>query len=113
MRIECIYDEARVIVEDDLLLTKTSQQQDQILAYFSDKVNHYELVILDLTACSLIDSMGVGLIATLYKYFAKYGVYFRVCVPQNNVFRVLQQCRMTTFMDIRAYPAGVRAGSLA
>jgi anti-anti-sigma factor len=108
MRIECAYDEARIILEENLLLSKTAERQQAILDYFADKRGQHQVVVLDLTACSMIDSTGVGMIATLYRHFLKYGTYFRVHVSQNNVLKVLQDCRMTTFLDIRSYPTAPR-----
>jgi len=51
---------------------------------------HSELCILDLSACTVIDSIGLGLIMHTYEYLAEQGVKMYVSGAEGQVLRMLK-----------------------
>lgn len=58
-------------------------------------------VVLDMTQVELLDSMGVKLLAGIYKDCQKKGLAFSVDVAHPSVCKVLRLCKLEQLMEIR------------
>lgn len=84
---------------DDLVALNVKEYKMQIEAFLDEKSGQVEEVVLDLSGCENIDSVGVTFIIGVYKQVLDMAMGFRVTGSSDEIKQLFKLMRLDDFFE--------------
>jgi len=89
-----------IVIPGDLTSTHVRELRAEIDAVLAESPVHWQLLLFDLTAAKMVDSMGLNLIVAVYKAAQRSGAKMRLTCSNPNVHRALIFTRLDKFVEL-------------
>ncbi|WP_430883810.1 STAS domain-containing protein [Fusibacter sp. JL216-2] len=87
-------------LQEDLIATNVRDFKSNIDAYLQDEMGNIDEVIMDLSACENIDSVGVTFVVGVYKQVTNDAMGFRIKGSSEEIKQLFKLMKLDEFFDM-------------
>lgn len=87
-------------LQEDLIATNVRDFKSNIDKYLQDEMGNIDEVIMDLSACDNIDSVGVTFVVGVYKQVTNDAMGFRITGSSEEIKQLFKLMKLDEFFDM-------------
>jgi len=87
-------------LQEDLVASNVREYKTQVEQYLLDEMGNVDEVILDLSACENIDSVGVTFVVGVYKQVTNEAMGFRIVGSSDEIKQLFKLMKLDEFFDL-------------
>ena len=87
-------------LQEDLIATNVRDFKSSVAKYLQDEMGNVDEVILDLSACENIDSVGVTFVVGVYKQVTGDAMGFRITGSSEEIKQLFKLMKLDEFFDM-------------
>jgi len=87
-------------LQGDLVASNVKNYKTQVEQYLLDEMGNVDEVILDLTVCENIDSVGVTFVVGVYKQVTNEAMGFRITGSSDEIKQLFKLMKLDEFFDL-------------
>jgi len=87
-------------LQGDLVASNVKNYKTQVEQYLLDEMGNVDEVILDLTVCENIDSVGVTFVVGVYKQVTNEAMGFRIIGSSDEIKQLFKLMKLDEFFDL-------------
>lgn len=87
-------------LQEDLIATNVRDFKSNIDKYLQDEMGNIDEVIMDLSACDNIDSVGVTFVVGVYKQVTNDAMGFRIKGSSEEIKQLFKLMKLDEFFDM-------------
>ncbi|MEM0952227.1 MAG: STAS domain-containing protein [Cyanobacteria bacterium P01_H01_bin.74] len=99
MEVVCEGLETKIIVDQDLIATHSTQIHGEIVNALKEVDDG--TVVLDISKTEMMDSIGIKVVIGLMKSCQSKGLGLRLDVASANILRLFKICKLDDLLDVR------------
>jgi anti-anti-sigma factor len=87
-------------LQEDLVSTNVRNFKSVVEKYLQDEIGNVDEVILDLSACENIDSVGVTFVVGVYKQVTNEAMGFRITGSSDEIKQLFKLMKLDEFFEM-------------
>ncbi len=87
-------------LQEDLVASNVSGYKSNVEAYLQESLGEVDEVVLDLSACNNIDSVGVTFVVGIYKQVTNEAMGFRVMGSSEEIKQLFKLMKLDEIFDM-------------
>ncbi len=89
-----------VTLQEDLVASNVRDYKEQVEAYLQEAMGEIDEVVLDLSACNNIDSVGVTFVVGVYKQVTGEAMGFKVSGSSNEIKQLFKLMKLDEIFEM-------------